>query len=184
MTDLNIKIFQFLNGLAFNDAWLDNMVIFLSMSLGTIVVLFVLLFIFFHKNWHENETTIIQVKTWMKEISILILTALLAWFIAWIFRNVFHTTGSILDKSQINILYENNINDSFPSGFAAFFSAVGLSVYLYHRQVGKVILLCALLMATARVIAGINFPFDVIGGFAIGIGTAYTVDYLIKKRLK
>jgi len=42
----------------------------------------------------------------------------------------------------------------------------------------------ALLIGIARIIAGVHFPVDILGGFILGILTAYLVKYFHQKLLK
>jgi membrane-associated phospholipid phosphatase len=56
----------------------------------------------------------------------------------------------------------------FPSGHATFFSALAASMYLYHKKLGIVLAIGALLIGLSRIIGGVHFPFDILGGFIVG----------------
>ena len=73
---------------------------------------------------------------------------------------------------------------SFPSGHAVFFFALAASVFIYYRRWGVLFYFLALAMGLARVIAGIHFPSDILGGAIIGILTAYVADRLFQKFVK
>ena len=62
---------------------------------------------------------------------------------------------------------------SFPSGHAVFFFALAMAVFMYDRRLGWWMFAGALLMGIARVIGGIHWPSDILGGAAIGIATAW-----------
>lgn len=64
---------------------------------------------------------------------------------------------------------------SFPSGHAAFFFAIGTVLYLYNKKAGIVFLLGGALIGTARVLAGLHWPSDVIAGALIGIACGWLV---------
>ncbi|MEK7566777.1 MAG: phosphatase PAP2 family protein [Patescibacteria group bacterium] len=69
---------------------------------------------------------------------------------------------------------------SFPSGHATFFFALAGAVFIYYRKWGILFYLLALAMGISRVIAGVHWPSDILGGAVIGILSAYLVFYLTK----
>jgi undecaprenyl-diphosphatase len=70
-------------------------------------------------------------------------------------------------------------SNSFPSGHAAFFFALAAAVYLARRDWGIAYLGFACVIAAARVAVGVHWPFDVVVGAAIGIGSALVVRGLL-----
>lgn len=62
---------------------------------------------------------------------------------------------------------------SFPSGHALFFFALATAVFLYDRRLGWWFFAGATLMGIARVVGGIHWPSDIVGGAVIGILTAW-----------
>ncbi|HUO75803.1 MAG TPA: phosphatase PAP2 family protein [Candidatus Paceibacterota bacterium] len=62
---------------------------------------------------------------------------------------------------------------SFPSGHAVFFFALAMAAYLYDRRLGWWLFAGATIMGVARVIGGIHWPSDILGGAVIGILTAW-----------
>lgn len=69
---------------------------------------------------------------------------------------------------------------SFPSSHAAFFAALGLSIYFSSHRLGKWYVLAAFLVALGRVAVGVHFPIDVIVGLSIGFLTSFVFEYFIK----
>ena len=78
---------------------------------------------------------------------------------------------------NINQLVTHSSGGSFPSGHVAFFSAISAMIFFYHRIWGLVFLGITLFMGMGRIGAGIHWPTDILGGFAVGIFSAW----LIKK---
>jgi len=70
---------------------------------------------------------------------------------------------------------------SFPSGHSAFFFAMATAIYLYNKKWGIGFFLAAILMNISRVIAGVHYPSDIIGGAIIGIIVAYVVFYFAER---
>ncbi|WP_152918177.1 phosphatase PAP2 family protein, partial [Ardenticatena maritima] len=52
--------------------------------------------------------------------------------------------------------------------------ALGWLVWRHNRRVGGLLLLLAVAMGVARIYVGVHYPFDVIGGWVLGIAAAET----------
>ena len=51
--------------------------------------------------------------------------------------------------------------------------AFAFAIYLYNKKWGIWFLFATLLMTTARVIAGVHYPSDILGGMIVGVMVAY-----------
>ncbi|MBI4311947.1 MAG: phosphatase PAP2 family protein [Chloroflexi bacterium] len=71
-------------------------------------------------------------------------------------------------EHELQMLFYQPPDSSFPSNPAAVGLALAIGVFLSHRRLGAVMLALAFLWALARVYAGVNFPSDVLAGAAIG----------------
>jgi undecaprenyl-diphosphatase len=67
---------------------------------------------------------------------------------------------------------------SFPSGHALFFFALATVVYRHDKRWGWVFFAGATLMGIARVLGGIHWPTDILGGAALGILVGWLVDVI------
>ena len=72
-------------------------------------------------------------------------------------------------------------NYSFPSGHAALFFAMAMVIYFYNKKWGLWFFGAAILMGLSRIIAGVHYPTDILGGAIIGTLTAWAVFYFAKK---
>lgn len=70
-------------------------------------------------------------------------------------------------------------DNGFPSDHTLLASLVGWVVLMYSRKYGIVTLVIALLIGTARVLAGVHHPLDIIGSFVIS-GIAVALVVLVK----
>lgn len=70
---------------------------------------------------------------------------------------------------------------SFPSGHSAFFFALATAIYLYDKRWGTGFFLLAGVVALARVAAGIHWPSDILGGAGIGVLSALTAFWAIRR---
>ncbi len=67
---------------------------------------------------------------------------------------------------------------SFPSDHAVAAFAIAFAVAFVGRRMGAAFLAAATLIAVTRVIAGLHYPGDVLGGAAIGLASAAVVLWL------
>jgi len=58
---------------------------------------------------------------------------------------------------------------SFPSGHTTFLASLGAAVFFTEKIPGTLIMLLALAVGVARVLAGVHYPMDIVGGFLIGV---------------
>ena len=70
--------------------------------------------------------------------------------------------------------------ESFPSAHAAITLALAIVVARYHRRLGKLLILFAVLVGLSRLYVGVHYPVDVIAGFVIGWGIATGMVRLFK----
>jgi undecaprenyl-diphosphatase len=75
------------------------------------------------------------------------------------------------DLAELNALIEKS-GYSFVSDHASTAMAVAVALFLVHRWLGAVACALALLQGFVRVLMGVHYPTDVIGGYALGMATA------------
>jgi undecaprenyl-diphosphatase len=61
---------------------------------------------------------------------------------------------------------------SFPSAHASFLFAFATMGFLYNRTLGVVLYVGAFLSCTARVVAGVHYPSDILAGAVVGAASA------------
>ena len=120
---------------------------------------------------HENKDKI-------KNVIIIIGTAVLAWVITHLLKDI--TAHPRPDLT--NALISPDSVYSFPSGHATFMSALALSVYSFDKKDGAFIFVFAVLSGIARALAGVHYWYDIIGGFVVGGIVAYVIILFTKNR--
>ncbi len=164
MSELNIQIFYYLNSLASRAEWFDQTVVFVAGYFGIILLLGLLAFLALHR--HEKSVGI-------KNIFVVLSAALFAWIIARALKYSLPVPRPFEALPDVNKLLDYGGGDSFPSGHATFFGALAVAVFFYHRTLGMLYIVGALLIGLARVVAGIHFPVDILAGYIIGGAVAY-----------
>ena len=84
------------------------------------------------------------------------------------------------DEIGVTTLLYRPTDSSFPSNSAAVLFGLGFAIWLGNRPIGKIFLLIAVIHSFARLIAGMHYPLDIIGGASIGALTALTARWLFK----
>ncbi len=65
---------------------------------------------------------------------------------------------------------------SFPSGHAAFFFALAFVIMMFDKKIGWLFISLAFLNGVARVMAGVHWPTDIIGGMLVAL-LAFWITY-------
>ncbi len=88
----------------------------------------------------------------------------------------------IADPSIIPLISEASY--SFPSGHAAFFFALSTVVYIYDKRWGLWFFIASLIVGFARVMAGVHYLTDILGGAVLGIAVGYGMQWLLVRLRK
>jgi undecaprenyl-diphosphatase len=97
----------------------------------------------------------------------------------------------MLPVYDINLLFYRPTDPSFPSNLAAVLFANAIPIFMKNKGWGIVLLVIATLASFGRVYMGIHYPFDILGGAAVGVigaflalGTARLITPLINLIMK
>jgi undecaprenyl-diphosphatase len=178
---MNEKIFYYLNNLLGESIIFDKVILFLSNNFGYLLMITSFLFLIFHhdaKKEYPNNKTRLRQK--VKEIIILFGSTLFAWILVVIIKKLFINPRPFILYPDIKTLFIYGGEDSFPSGHAAFYGALAVSIFSYHKRAGFVFAIGAVLIGLARVIAGVHFPLDILMGFVFGASVSVLVYYFIR----
>ena len=168
---LETQLFYLLNNLAGKSQFFDNAVVFLASYFPYILIVLFLAILFFSQHQKLEKLEIL--------LTIGISSIVARFGITEIIRFFYHRPRPFLDLPVHQLLTDNAW--SFPSGHAAFFFAMATATYLYNKKWGVLFFIGAILITVSRVIAGIHYPSDIIGGALIGIAVACVTYYLVRK---
>jgi undecaprenyl-diphosphatase len=78
------------------------------------------------------------------------------------------------------LLFYEPTDSSFPSNAVAVGAAIATAVWLRERRFGSLFWALALLLAPARLGAGVHYPSDILGGALFGILAAVVADRAVR----
>lgn len=171
----NIQLFRILNGLVFEAPLWDKLFVFGAQHLIFVVAaigltVFVL---------SENYTG--------KQLCFVISAALLGWLAAKAMKLVVGAPRPFVSLENLNLLVKNPPGSfSFPSGHATFMFAGAFSVWVFSKKWSIFFLICALVVGISRVIVGLHWPLDILGGMvlaALVVGATFKVANSISPKL-
>lgn len=174
MNEVNQAAFYFLYRLPRQDAEVYSWVIYLADGLPYLVVLLAFGFILFHREFLQNPFVVAIRK--MREIIFVFGSAFLAYVVSKILKiavNVARPFDALPDVSSLFV----ETGHAFPSGHATFFAALAFSIFFLNKKAGYIFMFFALVIGMTRIMSGVHFPLDILGGFALGA----LVAYLFKK---
>ncbi|MFS0788333.1 undecaprenyl-diphosphatase [Shouchella sp. 1P09AA] len=72
-------------------------------------------------------------------------------------------------EHDVNLIIAHNTASSFPSNHTLAAFTIALSIFLFHKKVGTVLLVLATFIGFSRIFLGHHYPSDVLGGFVIAL---------------
>ena len=161
---MDVVLFNVFNGFSGTGAWLDVLIIFNGVFLSYWIVA-VVLFASFLKQWR------------LIVFEAFIIAGISRFVVADIIR-FFYNRPRPFELHDVYQLIAHDIGYAFPSGHAVFFFALAMSVFLYHKGWGSLFFAAALFISMARIMGGIHWPSDVLGGAVLGISIALCIHFL------
>lgn len=162
---MNQTLFYYLNSFAGKSVCFDDLVIFSSYYLGYWLVAGLFVFIILGKD-KKREIKMLILAAFSVFLSRIIITEIIRFF--------YYVPRPFVNNSVHQLIF-HEASGSFPSGHAAFFFALAMAVFFFHKRWSILFFLGALLIGIFRVIAGIHWPVDILGGAIIGILSTWII---------
>lgn len=174
LTSLNEQIFHAINGIAGQNHYLDILLVFLSNWFGYLLLGGLIVFLLAHEDKRKGA----------RDLFVVLSAALVAYIATKILKALFPQERPFEALHDINVLYQYEGNDSFPSGHSAFYMSLATSLFFYHRKIASAYFLGALIIGFARIAVGVHWPFDILSGFLLGGVVGASVYYAYLKLYK
>lgn len=109
-----------------------------------------------------------------------VLSAVIAWLISVVLKEIIAHPRPDLTKA----LFYPSDQYSFPSGHATFVFGLAFAMYSFDKYAGKVLFLLACVTGVGRVLSGVHYGFDIVGGIILGAVVALITVSVVKKIFK
>lgn len=176
---MNNDIFFFFYNLAHQSETFDKVVIFIAETLPYVVIILAGLFLLFYYKVLPSQNPIRELLIKWKEFTIFSFSCISAWALTKILKILFYTPRPFEALPQVSPLFAET-GFAFPSAHSTFFMALAVYIFLLNKKIGYVFVFLALLIGFARIIAGVHFPIDILGGFILGVFISYLFAYFSK----
>jgi undecaprenyl-diphosphatase len=165
----DLQLFRLINNLAGRNDVLDGLARLLVNEYFLTTTMALILVIFWFKGRDQDRRERNQRA---------ILRAIIALSIANIILklcNLIYFRPRPFDSHEVNLLFYQPWDSSFPSNPATFGFSVATAVWLSNRRLGALLLVLATLFGLSRIYCGVHYPSDVIAGALLGALSAYLV---------
>lgn len=163
------SLFTFIHSFAHRLGFLDGVGIFFGRIFPWVLIIVFLLKLFFEKHWRMR----------LYAFSVATLSILLARGIIVEVIHFFYYRPRPPLVFAIDALIPTPASSAFPSSHATIFFALAMSLFFISKRWGYWFLGGATLISIARIFTGVHWPFDVLIGAVIGIGSAYIIKKLL-----
>ncbi len=159
LLNLDYQLFSFLNGLASKNSWFDALVIVFAYWAAFLLPVWLLVWgILNRRNINLNKYIFSLVASAVA--ARLLLVEIIRFFIV--------RARPYLAHDGVNQLILKGGEPSFPSGHTAPILAVGVVLLKFNKTVGWLVIVLAILVGLSRVVAGVHYPSDILGGALVG----------------
>ncbi|MFA6485925.1 MAG: phosphatase PAP2 family protein [Candidatus Magasanikbacteria bacterium] len=174
--DLNVYIFQKINGLSGKNRWLDALA-----RAGGELVIFGMLGWFVVSVWMVPDFSGQFVG---RAILTLLASGAVGWAMNWILAAIIREPRPFLaipaDKEMFRPLFPKLFTwKSFPSDHSMWSFTIFFTALVLHLPLAWPLALLALWVGIGRIFAGVHYPGDIVGGFAVAAFVGAAANYLI-----
>lgn len=172
MIEADSILLDFLSSLTGRFFLVDWLFIFFSEVTIYIILTVFLLYAFRIKNWKDRWST----------LSLGVISVILSRGIATPLFRFFFDKPRPFQALDIESLVTSASTSSFPSGHIAFIVPLAITLWYINKKAGIWSFVGVTLMGISRVVAGVHWPTDILGGVLIGV-VAFVVTQMLLKKL-
>lgn len=159
MTDVNTTIFFWFNSFAGRSEFSDFLITFFANYLAYILIIAFVLIVLLSKSSRAEKFKI--------AISAFIVGLVGRLLIVESIRYFYHHPRPFVALIEARQLFPET-GYSFPSGHATFFFGLSAVLYCFNKKAGKIFFVLSVFMGFTRIMAGVHYPLDILGGAILG----------------
>lgn len=167
--NIDLYLFNLINGLAGRWVWLDYFAMFCADYLGYILIL--ILVVFLAKDYK---------KYWKMIFEAVIAAGLTKFIVAELIRLFWFRSRPFVALNFVPLINQSPKEAAFPSGHSSFFFALSTIIYFYNRKLGILFYIATFFIVISRVFVGVHWPFDVLAGALLGITMGWLLNKLFR----
>lgn len=168
---MDLVIFNFLHSFAGRSAVLDNVIIFFANYLPYILVISLIFFLKNATDYSFKKKILISIYF---ALSVIVSRGIIGETIKFFYARL----RPFLTLGFEPLFFINSY--AFPSGHASFFFALSFAVFHFNRKWGIWFLIFSFINGVSRVISGVHWPSDILGGIVVGAISFFLVHKLLK----
>jgi undecaprenyl-diphosphatase len=159
---LNQNIFLYINSIAGQNSFLDNSAILFGEYMPYLFIFAEVILYFYMK--FKNEAIFA------------FYSMLFSMFFSYIIGIIYFHNRPFMDGIG-TLLSSHDAGTSFPSDHTTFMLAIAFSLFLYQKskKIGIILIVLGIVSGFCRIIEGIHYPFDILGGIILGLLSAFFV---------
>ncbi len=164
--NLDLYLFNFINGYAKKSKLLDFLGIFFAKYLGYFLIVWLFVFAYIQ----HKTMQIFLVPMIAGAISILVINGIVYFF---------YVRKRPVELIPDKMLISEPVSPAFPSDHTSFFLALSFTLFLYSFPLAIIFTLFSLLIAVSRIFCGVHWPSDILGGICSAFAS-FAIVYLVR----
>ena len=156
----------------------SHLIVFCATTLANLAILSALAFVFFRQIKESGLfAPFTEFNDRVKDLFVIGISAGGAYIASFVIKNIFKIPRPFISNPSIHALISET-GYGFPSGHATTFMALAVALFFLNRKAGYIFGIIALLIGTARILAGVHTPLDIFAGYVLGVIFAFLVNYV------
>lgn len=175
LTQLDITVFRWLNSWVGYSPFIDWTIVFRAEYLwyvmaGAVIALPFFTFLPRFRQYRKRHLELLYL------VSISAFSA--RFVVAEAIKYIFGRPRPFVVLDGVQQLFQHSASRSFPSGHASLAFAIAAAVSFYYPKTSILFFLAAINVGVARVVVGVHWPSDILGGALVGIVTAWLAHWI------
>ncbi len=174
---MNTTIFYFLHNFSFQANWVDSLIIFFAEPFIYLFIIFIVIILLRQSRVFVGSFDSRLIYQRSKSVINIAIATISGYILANLLKLLIQADRPFVLFQDIHTLIPES-GYAFPSGHSATIASFAFAVFFKNKKLGYICLVAMLLIGLSRIVAGVHFPIDIIGGYALG----FLVAYLLKTR--